>query len=511
MRNFEIALAAAVCLAAASSAAGQGRTVVSGTVTDLNALVYNGASLTATLTTPVGTAGAYLNGAQIAGTVGPVLLDSTGSFLLNLADNTLVKCATSAGTIVACVPQTQWVFSVTYSPGVPLPVGTGPQTCTATLTISGSSQSVSSSLNACPALTHPGASGVGPGTPTNLPFFATATTLGSSSFQYLPNDTSGLTCNANHACEVLSTTNAAHDSGITVFSADGFAQSVINAESDSTLNTFNLHNSFFAFMTNVLSPTIQGFSATEFEGGTTLGGNCFMTGAASPPCGIGYMGIVGDSNNTASGGQDTVAFDVLPVFRHVSLNNFAAFAVLTPEACIQFITFPCGSTTITNHPVNFWAQEIQDLKGAGSTSTIGMHVEAQTNPAAGNFAIKVEPNGGPVAFDKTVTALLANGATANVTLTVASGTVAMPTAAIAGGACSSSATGTVVTGSAANLLTTDVVSFSFSGGLPGINPGELTIPATIAANATAPTFEYCNETGAPITPPATTLNWRVGR
>jgi hypothetical protein len=98
-----------------------------------------------------------------------------------------------------------------------------------------------------------------------------------------------------------------------------------------------------------------------------------------------------------------------------------------------------------------------------------------------------------------------------VALTIAGGTVAMPTAAIAGGSCSASATGTVTVGAAANLLTTDTVSFSFSAGLPGINPGELTIPATIAANASAPTFEYCNETGASVTPPAQTLNWRVVR
>lgn len=128
------------------------RTIVSGTVNDSTGLAYSGASLTANLVAPVGSSGAYLNGAQIAGSVGPVQLDSTGSFLLNLPDNTLVQCANAQGQIVTCVPQTQWSFSVTLSPGVAPPLGTGPQTCKATLTISGTSQTVTSSFAACPSI-----------------------------------------------------------------------------------------------------------------------------------------------------------------------------------------------------------------------------------------------------------------------------------------------------------------------------------------------------------------------
>lgn len=136
----------------ASSAFAQ-KTVVSGTVTDTSGLPYSGASLTATLSTPAGTLGAYLGGAQIAGTVGPVSLDSTGSFLLNLADNTQIRCANAQGQLVTCVPQTTWNFAVTLSPGVGPPLGKGPQTCNvAALTISGPSQSVTSSFNACPAI-----------------------------------------------------------------------------------------------------------------------------------------------------------------------------------------------------------------------------------------------------------------------------------------------------------------------------------------------------------------------
>jgi hypothetical protein len=132
------------------------RTVVLGTVTDSNSLPYSQASLTVTLSLPTGSLGAYLNGAQIAGTVGPVRLDNNGSFLVQLADNTLIQCANAQGQIVACVPQTQWTFAVNISPGIAPPAGTGPQSCSATLTISGASQSVSSSFSACPVLTKGG-------------------------------------------------------------------------------------------------------------------------------------------------------------------------------------------------------------------------------------------------------------------------------------------------------------------------------------------------------------------
>jgi hypothetical protein len=142
------------------------RTIVSGTVKDTNGLVYAQASLTVTLSLPTGALGAYLNGAQIAGTVGPVQLDATGSFLVQLADNTLIQCANAAGQLVACAPQTKWNFAVTLSPGVPPPLGTGPQTCSSLLTVTGASQSVSSNFSACPALS---ASGGGVTTIASIP------------------------------------------------------------------------------------------------------------------------------------------------------------------------------------------------------------------------------------------------------------------------------------------------------------------------------------------------------
>src|SRR5216684_6495435 len=124
MRKFFLSAAAILFLALPAIAQ---RTVVSGTVTDASLLPYAGGSLVATLSLPVGASGAILNGVQISGATQRVTLDNTGSFLMQLPDNALVQCTNAAGQIIACAPQTKWTFSVTLSPGVVPPVGTGPQ------------------------------------------------------------------------------------------------------------------------------------------------------------------------------------------------------------------------------------------------------------------------------------------------------------------------------------------------------------------------------------------------
>ncbi len=150
MRRLAIAIAAILFFAAPALAQ---RTVVSGTVTDFNGLAYVGGTLVATLSLPVGASGATLNGVQIGGATQRVTLDNTGSFLMQLPDNNVVQ-----------PPGTQWTFNVTFSPGIAPPLGTGPQTCSATVTITGASQSISTNLGGCPAL----ASSAGAGPPTIL-------------------------------------------------------------------------------------------------------------------------------------------------------------------------------------------------------------------------------------------------------------------------------------------------------------------------------------------------------
>jgi hypothetical protein len=119
-------------------------TIVSGTVKDVNGLAYAGGTISASLVVPGG-CNPTLNGVGFTGSMSPIGLDPTGSFTARLADNNVINCG-GTGT-------TSWKFLVNIT-GVPLPLGTGPQTCTATLTITGASQSISSSFAACPALSN---------------------------------------------------------------------------------------------------------------------------------------------------------------------------------------------------------------------------------------------------------------------------------------------------------------------------------------------------------------------
>lgn len=121
------------------------QTLVTGTITDPNGLPWAGGSIQATLSLPVGVSGATLNGVQIGGTTQRTALDGNGSFTMQLPDNAIVQ-----------PPGTQWTFNVSISPGVLPPIGFGPVSFSATLTITGASQNVSAALSAAsPPLSRP--------------------------------------------------------------------------------------------------------------------------------------------------------------------------------------------------------------------------------------------------------------------------------------------------------------------------------------------------------------------
>ena len=102
------------------------------------------------------------------------------------------------------------------------------------------------------------------------------------------------------------------------------------------------------------------------------------------------------------------------------------------------------------------------------------------------------------------------GAAGGFPILIAAGTSALGTSAISSGACA-----TVVTTSATNVATTDVIQAGFNGdptGVTGYAPttnGMLTIIAYPSANNV--NFKVCNNTSASVTPGAITLNWRVTR
>jgi hypothetical protein len=135
------------------SAAAQ-TTVVSGTVVDPNGWPYAGAIISASLV-PAGVTTPHIGSWQIQAGYGPYSLDANGSFAFALPDNLLISPA-----------GTQWQFIISFRPVGPppggggptasyaVPLGSGPQTCSATVTITGASQSISGSFT-CPVILYP--------------------------------------------------------------------------------------------------------------------------------------------------------------------------------------------------------------------------------------------------------------------------------------------------------------------------------------------------------------------
>jgi hypothetical protein len=117
----------------ASQAWGQ-FTTVSGTVTDPNAVAYSYGTITATLVT---SASPTLNGFAYTPPTQPVGLSTAGSFLMQLADNTVLQPG-----------GTKWTFQVCSALGTVLPAGGNGPICftTAPLTISGASQDITGAL-----------------------------------------------------------------------------------------------------------------------------------------------------------------------------------------------------------------------------------------------------------------------------------------------------------------------------------------------------------------------------
>jgi hypothetical protein len=114
-------------------------TTVSGTVTDPNGLPYANGTISPILVLPGGTS-PTLNGLAYTPPSQPVGLSSTGSFVMNLADNTVLQPA-----------GTKWNFQVCSAAGTVQPAGGKGPVCfslAAPITISGSSQSITANLNA---------------------------------------------------------------------------------------------------------------------------------------------------------------------------------------------------------------------------------------------------------------------------------------------------------------------------------------------------------------------------
>lgn len=174
MRKSVLAIVTAFLFVALPAAA-QTPTVVTAQIKDSNGVPYSFAKVAAQL---VSSSGGFVpsptiivNGipTQIGGQQNATA-DVNGNFSMNLFCN-----SAGGGCSVISPALTQWQFTANET-GAPPPIGTGPQTCNVTLTISGASQSISSSFSACPALSNAGGgistNGVGGSTNAAAPIMA---------------------------------------------------------------------------------------------------------------------------------------------------------------------------------------------------------------------------------------------------------------------------------------------------------------------------------------------------
>lgn len=149
-------LASALFLFCASPSPAQTPTIVSGTITDSNGVAYSFAKVSAQLLPTTASPTIIVNGVpvQIGGQQNGSA-DVNGNFTMALFCN-----SAGGGCSVISPSGTQWQFTVNEN-GSPPPLGTGPQLCSATLTISGASQVISSSFSACPKLSNISGGGSG--------------------------------------------------------------------------------------------------------------------------------------------------------------------------------------------------------------------------------------------------------------------------------------------------------------------------------------------------------------
>lgn len=134
LKSLLISVALFLCASVAHS---QTITAVSGTVVDPAGIPYAGATISAKVIPPSGGASPY-----VTATKGPLIapitatLNSAGTFLLRLPANASITPAS-----------THWQFTVSITPGVAVPWGTGSQAFrTGLITVSGSTQSLTATL-----------------------------------------------------------------------------------------------------------------------------------------------------------------------------------------------------------------------------------------------------------------------------------------------------------------------------------------------------------------------------
>lgn len=217
----------------------------------------------------------------------------------------------------------------------------------------------------------------------SLQFNADGTSFGGSALVYNSADSSGTVCPT--ACASFVTTASA---GLILQSSDGTSIVGMYAVNDSGSSG---GADIFINNQTVNIPLDQGIIGIIQVGGNALGGNCFSSSVSSPTCSSGVIMFVGDNPTDTHNGQDVVGYTFVPQLVKTAghnVNNVAGFLMLSASNV--------GAITNGETANNFWVVEVQNMFGIGTLQTVGIHVEPQTNPGPNNWAMKVEPLGGPI-------------------------------------------------------------------------------------------------------------------
>lgn len=377
MRRFF--LAASFFLASSSFAQ---TTIVTGTVKDPNGVPYSGASIKAQLVL----AGASVTGqptvtvtdvqacrssgfgsspcqVPFQGTKGPFTLDSTGSFSQTLQDNALV---TPAGT--------QWLFTITMSPGIPPPLGTGPQSFAVAVTITGASQSISSQFNNAALLL------------ASVPTTLQPQTISSTAFASgtIPTGVTGTVI-------LFSTPTVFTLSGSSCFSCDGQRLTVFVFSGGpysiaGTLGQAIFYTPFLGAADKLTFPAAGAAATFEYRGGTLFytGGNGFIpsfNGSAGPPVGAAVQDFY--LNVTANGSLDFTGPNTPYGSAFITKGSAAVLTLTKPTAGTKDgFTLTVISTTAFAHTITTGAN---GFNGSLTTATFGA--------AVGNFIVLKAFNG----------------------------------------------------------------------------------------------------------------------
>jgi fibronectin-binding autotransporter adhesin len=427
-------------------------TTVTATVKDPNGIPYAGAVLNAILVPSTG-GGYTLSGNPYSGRIGPVTLDSSGSFTVNFGDVTLISPGSP-----------QWQITIDSAAAtISLPLGTGPQSFTYTstgTTISGSSPvSLTTALNAlAPKLTNFASGGSGTiscsisaavlfETAANTAGCASTLTFSTTNKLLLVGDpTSGLAASTslpvgNWAVQAIHQNSAttAQDTGVL---------GVVEADSATASGSNHINGGYFSAnaLTNLFTGSgggplqgVQGvgvtshptgnmaqvlgglFSAFHTGAGTTtdlagLASQCFVTGSGL----VGACSAIRVYNGGITGGTPpTGNYGIFINPMTGGVNNWAInisnqvqdsshWAVQSGTGKVEF-----GDQLILHGPLNF---------PGSSSGTAGINVPA----AAGSPCTILLPTTSPSANQFLQSAAASSGNCQTTWATPSAGTIAIP-------------------------------------------------------------------------------------